>query len=43
MHLSVRADGDVTTGDEALPAYLSDNEESTGDEDANEPTAIAAE
>ena len=36
-------DGNVAEGDEALPAFLSDDEEGAGEEDAEEPTVIAAE
>ncbi|AGK57201.1 ParB domain-containing protein nuclease [Hyphomicrobium denitrificans 1NES1] len=36
-------DGNVAEGDEALPAFLSDDEEGTGEEDADEPAVIAAE
>jgi len=36
-------DGNVAEGDEALSAFLSDDEESTGEEDAEEPAVIAAE
>jgi len=36
-------DGGVAEGDEALPAFLSDDEKGTGEEDANEPAVIAAE
>ena len=36
-------DGDVVEGDEALPAFLSDDEQGTGEEDADEPAVIAAE
>jgi ParB family transcriptional regulator, chromosome partitioning protein len=36
------ADGDAAD-DEALPAFLSDDEESTGEEDADVPAVIAAE
>ena len=35
--------GDVAEGDGALPAFLSDDEEGTGEEDADEPAVIAAE
>ena len=35
--------GDVAEGDAALPAVLSDDEEGTGEEDADEPAVIAAE
>ena len=36
-------DGDVAEGDDALPAFLSDDEEDADEEDADEPAAIAAE
>jgi ParB family transcriptional regulator, chromosome partitioning protein len=36
-------DGNVGEGDEALPAFLSDDEEDTGEEDADKPAVIAAE
>jgi ParB family chromosome partitioning protein len=36
-------DGNVAEGDEALPAFLSDDEEGTTEEDADEPAVIAAE
>jgi ParB family chromosome partitioning protein len=36
-------DTNVAEGDEALPAFLSDEEEGTGEEDADEPAVIAAE
>ena len=36
-------DGDTAEETEALPAFLADDEESTGDEDSDEPAAIAAE
>jgi ParB family chromosome partitioning protein len=36
-------DGNVAEGDEALPAFLSDDEDGTGEEDADEPAVIAAE
>ena len=36
-------DGNVTEGDEALPAFLSDDEEDASKEDADEPAVIAAE
>ena len=35
--------GDVAEGDGALPAFLSDDQEGTGEEDADEPAVIAAE
>ena len=36
-------DGDTAEETEALPAFLADDEESTGDEEADEPAVIAAE
>jgi ParB family chromosome partitioning protein len=36
-------DSNVAEGDEALPAFLSDDAEGTGEEDADEPAVIAAE
>jgi len=36
-------DGNGVEGDESLPAFLSDDEEDAGEEDADEPAAIAAE
>jgi ParB family chromosome partitioning protein len=36
-------DADVTEGGEALPAFLSDDEESIGEEEVDEPAVIAAE
>jgi ParB family transcriptional regulator, chromosome partitioning protein len=36
-------DGNLAEGDEALPAFLSDDEEGTSEEDADEPAVIAAE
>jgi ParB family chromosome partitioning protein len=36
-------DGDVPEDNEALPAFLSDDDEDTGEEDADEPAVIAAE
>jgi ParB family chromosome partitioning protein len=37
------ADADAGGGEEALPAFLTDGEESAGDDDTDEPAAIAAE
>jgi ParB family chromosome partitioning protein len=37
------ATGDADADSEALPAFLSDDEEGTGEEDADEPAVIAAE
>src|SRR5580704_4791345 len=34
-------DANIAEGDEALPAFLSDEEEGTGEEDADEPAVIA--
>ncbi|HXW70985.1 MAG TPA: ParB/RepB/Spo0J family partition protein [Methylocella sp.] len=36
-------DANVAEGDEALPAFLSDDEEGAGEEDTDEPAVIAAE
>ena len=36
-------DGDVAEDNEALPAFLSDDEEGAGEEGADEPAVIAAE
>jgi ParB family transcriptional regulator, chromosome partitioning protein len=36
-------DGDVAEYNEALPAFLSDDEEGAGEDDAEEPAVIAAE
>jgi ParB family chromosome partitioning protein len=36
-------DGDVVDDTEALPAFLSDDEEGAGEEEADEPAVIAAE
>ncbi|WP_332054426.1 hypothetical protein [Reyranella sp.] len=36
-------DGNVAESDEALPVFLSDDEEGAGEEDADEPAVIAAE
>ncbi|MBV9586676.1 MAG: DNA-binding protein, partial [Alphaproteobacteria bacterium] len=36
-------DGNAAEGDEALPAFLSDDEEGAGEEDADEPAVIVAE
>src|SRR6185437_1751528 len=36
-------DANIAEGDEALPAFLADDEESSGDEESEEPAVIAAE
>ena len=36
-------DGDAAERAEALPAFLADDEESTGEEEADEPALVAAE
>ena len=43
LHVAEAIDSNVAESDEALPAFLSDDEESTGEEDADEPAVIAAE
>ena len=42
-NLADTTDGEAEDDDEALPAFLADDEESTSDEEADEPAVIAAE